>query len=83
VENTFGMLVHRFRLFLRILDIDHQKAARLIYAAVILHNFLGPYELDDPDLYAPGNGNQQNNHPPGNTIEARNVRELFVTFLNS
>jgi hypothetical protein len=78
------MLVQRFRLFLRILDVDYTKAGRLIYAAVLLHNFLGLYSLYDPNMAIPDQGTQVVlGHPPGNTHRARNIRERFVSYLSS
>ncbi len=41
VENAFGQLVGRFRIFLRIFCMEHHKAVALIHSAIILHNFLG------------------------------------------
>jgi len=75
------MLVQRFRLFLRMLDMKHDKAARLIYAAVLLHNWLGPYEMYDQNQ----NFQAHENRTPiaaGNNRRANQIRDLFVEHLN-
>lgn len=82
VENAFGQLVHRFRLFLRVLDVDRKKAAKLIHAAVILHNFLGPvpnYDgIDDSnDIFQQRRINQRQRTPAA-TQRARTYRDRFV-----
>ena len=40
VENAFGILANRFRVFLATINLDHQKVNDIILAACCLHNFL-------------------------------------------
>lgn len=66
-----------------ILDVDHRRATRLIYAAVILHNFLGPFEqaIDMANL-----GNQQRvntrGRAPVGTQRAATFRDRFVRYFD-
>lgn len=88
VENAFGILASRWRIFYRRINLLPKNVDTLVVAACILHNFLlAPSDnqrlLDE--------GEQQGRHMPpvrnmgGNRAsrEACNVRELFCTFFNS
>lgn len=50
VEETFGRWKNRFRFLLYRLDCSHKKASRLIYASMILHNFLTVLKDDTVDF---------------------------------
>jgi hypothetical protein len=79
VENAFGQLAHRFRIFLRMLDVDYRRAARLVQAAVILHNFLGPInEPIEQQIIDVVGDRQVQAAAPGGTNNARAYRERFV-----
>jgi len=84
VENAFGMLVNRFRLFLRMMEVDRHKATRLIHAAVILHNFLGPLETVE-QLDTHFNDQLAGIRLPniaGNNRHAQIIRDRFVNYFS-
>ena len=49
VEETFGRWKNRFRFLLYRLDCSHRHAPRLIYASMVLHNFLTIHKDDSVD----------------------------------
>lgn len=52
VENVFGILASRFRIFHTAINVDPQKVEKIVMAACALHNFL----IDrQPHTYAPSN----------------------------
>lgn len=44
VENAFGILANRFRVFLHIIPLDPDKVERIVLAACCLHNFLREHD---------------------------------------
>lgn len=40
VENAFGIMAHKWRLFLRPLEVKDETTTKLVKAACLLHNFL-------------------------------------------
>lgn len=88
VENAFGILASRWRIFHRRINLHPQNVDTVVVAACILHNFLlAPNDnqrmLDEAE--------QLGRHmaPPGNiggnraSREACNVREIFTSYFNS
>lgn len=47
VENSFGILVHKWRVFLRPLAMKVQTAIKIVKACCVLHNFLRIKKCDD------------------------------------
>ena len=80
VECAFGQLVSRFQLFQRIRTMSHKKVAKLIHAAVILHNFLGPID-ENIDAYEDlGLRRRENTRTPAANRRARAIRDRFVEY---
>ncbi|CAN8030517.1 unnamed protein product, partial [Ixodes persulcatus] len=52
VENTFGILATRFRIFRRPIDLLPDHATGVVLAACVLHNYLRDDRLYLPDAYA-------------------------------
>ena len=50
VESAFGILATRFRVLLKPMNLNHDKAQLVVQASVVLHNFL--MKRDAP-VYAP------------------------------
>lgn len=69
---------------MRILDVDRKQAAKLIYAAVILHNFLGPprnyMDINDIDQHRRANQRQRT---PASNQRARTYRDRFVQYFTT
>lgn len=63
------------------LDMKHEKATRLIYAAVLLHNHLGSYEMYNQNHNFQAHENI-NRIAAGNNRRANQIRDLFVEHLN-
>ena len=95
VENAFGILAQRFRIFNRRMHLGPKNAVRVIKACCILHNFLRDRK-DIPNTYAQLNPN----HEPylsedgaiidlerlngyRSTEEARRIRDKFCKYFNS
>jgi len=77
------MLVNRFRLFLRMMDMNRHKATRLIHAAVILHNYLGPFEQHDEHLNDQFRlAGLQLPNVAGNNRQSQTIRDRFVAYFN-
>ncbi len=85
VENAFGILATRFRIFRRTLEISPQNVDKVVLASVTLHNFLrqkcgkqyiGPVLIDheNPEHnYIPGRWRDDFNMPPLAAAAARNA----------
>ncbi|KAK5918807.1 hypothetical protein CgunFtcFv8_022757 [Champsocephalus gunnari] len=88
VENDFGILASRWRIFHRRINLHPKNVDKLVVAGCILHNFLlAPSEnqrlLDEEEQQARHMAPVR--HMGGNRAsrEACNVREAFCTFFNS
>uniref|UniRef100_A0A673LCF8 DDE Tnp4 domain-containing protein n=1 Tax=Sinocyclocheilus rhinocerous TaxID=307959 RepID=A0A673LCF8_9TELE len=88
VENAFGILSAKRRIFLNRINMQPKNVDTLVIAACILHNFLiVPSEnqrlLDEAEQL--GRHMAPVRHMGGNraSTEACNVREVFCTFFNS
>uniref|UniRef100_A0A671Q543 DDE Tnp4 domain-containing protein n=1 Tax=Sinocyclocheilus anshuiensis TaxID=1608454 RepID=A0A671Q543_9TELE len=88
VENAFGILSAKRRIFLNRINMQPKNVDTLVMAACILHNFLiAPSEnqrlLDEAEQL--GRHMAPVRHMGGNraSTEACNVREVFCTFFNS
>jgi hypothetical protein len=86
VENAFGILSNRFRVFLTTINLSPDKVESVVLAAVGLHNFLcekngatytGNVEADCPLLVLP---QQAGNRP---TKTAMEVREEYKSYFNT
>lgn len=91
VENGFGILSQKFRIFNRRIQANPQNADYIILATCILHNFIKKYDKNTyayaskEDIVTSG-GRKLGNLPlqGGNaTKDAFQVRELFKEFFNS
>ncbi|XP_058618261.1 uncharacterized protein LOC131531494 isoform X1 [Onychostoma macrolepis] len=88
VENAFGILSARWRIFLNRINLQPKHVDTLVMAACILHNFLlAPSEnqrlIDEAEQLRRHMAPVR--HMGGNraSTEACNVREVFCTFFNS
>lgn len=90
-ENTFGILVQKFRLYNRRIQAFPKYADYIILATCLLHNFIKKYDChtynyvtSQMDLRS-GDGQLQNLHMQGGnaTTDAFRVRETLTDFLNS
>uniref|UniRef100_A0A915CR66 MADF domain-containing protein n=2 Tax=Ditylenchus dipsaci TaxID=166011 RepID=A0A915CR66_9BILA len=70
VESAFGQLVQRFRIFLGPIDVSTEQATRLIHAAVLLHNYLGPLREPVDDAVQAAVRGMSPRMTPRNTTEA-------------
>ncbi|XP_050500955.1 uncharacterized protein LOC126880922 [Diabrotica virgifera virgifera] len=87
VENAFGILAHKWRLFFRPLEVKVQTATKLVKAACVLHNLLRTRNTDEQFLHLQENCNiplplVDNLAVDGRRAvnEAFKIREKFVTY---
>ncbi|XP_046401558.1 uncharacterized protein LOC124167622 [Ischnura elegans] len=88
VENAFGILTNRFRVFLSVMNLAPEKVETVTLAAVALHNFLCVHNtnayttFEDPNevTVLPGLPLQGANHPANSAI---NIRNEFSAYFNS
>ncbi|KAJ4920286.1 hypothetical protein JOQ06_025989 [Pogonophryne albipinna] len=88
VENAFGILASRWRIFHRRINLHPENVNKLVVAACILHNFLlAPsenqrllYEEEEQGRHMAPVRNMGGNRA---SREVCNVREAFCTFFNS
>lgn len=90
VENAFGILSHKWRLFFRPLEVKVQTATKLVKTACVLHNFLREKNIDQHF-----NNLQENNDRPVQVFNnlpvdgrravnlAFDIRERFVTYFSN
>ena len=93
VENAFGILAMRWRLFDRRLALCADNADKVIKACCVLHNFLTPIkDYDDiaTELNPDGRNYNQNGmlylprlHGYHATQDAQGVRDVFKGFFNN
>ena len=92
VENAFGILAMRWRLFDRCLALCADNADKIIKACYVLHNFLTP-EKDYIEIACELNPDRRNYSTQGMlymprlhgyhaTQDAQGVREIFKAFFN-
>lgn len=65
VENVFGILSSRFRIFHTAINLEPQNIEKVVMAACALHNFLMDQQ---PTLYAPANCLYQESSESGNIL---------------
>lgn len=89
VENAFGILAQKWRIFYRPLELKVETSIKVIKAACILHNYLRTVKTDEPFLHLLEETEpemQALNNFPVNGRRAANyafqVRENFVNFFN-
>lgn len=92
-ENVFGILVQKFRMFMRPLQGNPDNITKIVLAACILHNFIRKHEgynvpelTDSTDDAALKKRSRLQNFPRrrgGENREAFNLREQFKQFFNS
>lgn len=92
VENAFGILAQKFRIYFRRLQATPENADYIILATCILHNFIKKYdgntysyETKDVNLHDPTNVTLERLPSQGGnaTKDAFFVREMFTDFFNS
>lgn len=92
VENAFGIMAQKWRIFLRPIPLKVSKSVKVVKAACILHNFLRSktcttqyltklYHTNIPDNHHNNINVNRNNHIV-NRETGQNVRENFVDFFN-
>ena len=93
VENAFGMLATRFRVFLTSINLQPEIVQKLVLASCILHNLLrdynpGDYRLPDPDAtnsddwsQNPLDGLEARQRQTG-TVAAKTVRDYLTEYYN-
>lgn len=89
VENAFGIMAHKWRIFFRPLEVKKVTAKKVVKAACVLHNLLRVKNIDQQFIHS-----QENNDRPVQVFNnmpldgrravnlAFNVREKFVTYFN-
>lgn len=88
VECAFGMLAHKFRLFLSQIECNPEKATKLVKAACILHNFI---KIRDGVIATPSYENEittayndwtplQRALPQGQGIQAKGFRDILCEY---
>lgn len=92
-ENVFGILVQKFRMFMRPLQGNPDNITKIVLAACILHNFIRKHEgynvpelTDSTDDAARKERSRLQNFPRRRGRENReafNLREQFKQFFNS
>lgn len=89
VENAFGILVQKWRIFLRPIELSVKNATLIVHAACILHNYLRSKDNEDAylELLEPAehtrNAFQNLEHNSRRAAHsAFDVREKFVTYFN-
>lgn len=91
VENAFGILVHKWRLFLRPLEIKVETTVKVVKAACVLHNYLRIKNCDtnfihllEPVEPLQGEGAFRNLGADGRRPQnfAFVIRERFVNYFN-
>jgi len=65
VENAFGILASRFRIFHTQINVEPENIVKIVMAAVVLHNFLIEHS---PKYYAPQKCVHQENTVEGTVI---------------
>lgn len=86
VENAFGILAARWRIFRKPIEANPEVADKMILAACCLHNFLG---ISPTDSVEPFDANSNTSLRPigfirrNYALEAFGVRELFKNFFIS
>jgi hypothetical protein len=90
VENAFGILVQKWRVFLRPLEVKVQTAKLIVRTACVLHNYLKSKNCEEnfecllePANFAVGAFQYHNLHPRRPANFAFEIRERFVAFFNS
>lgn len=88
VENTFGQLTQKFRIYNRRIHALPKNVDNIILATCILHNFIKKYNIESPAVYPtiPLTNNVLEDLPSQNgnaTTDAFRVRELYKTYFNT
>lgn len=89
VENGFGILVQRFRIFLRTIQLQPENVDFVILTTCILHNFIKKYEATSVDCTFNSESTVMPNltnipMQGGNApLDAFRIREMFKEFFNS
>ena len=83
VESAFGILAHRFRLFLGTMQMEPDQCTNIIHAAVILHNFLLANGEDPNEYDVPDQQQRRVNFRPMNAPNlAKQIQQKFVTLFS-
>jgi len=84
IENSFGILATRFRIFRRPIIAGVEKTIAITKAAVALHNYL---IAEESQRYIPENNEIIQNIPrqgsKNSPNEAKRIRDQFKTYFNS
>lgn len=88
VENAFGILSSRWRIFLNRINLQPKNVDTLVMAACILHNFLlvpskNQRLLDEAEQVGRHMAPVRNMGGNRASTEACNVREVFCTYFTS
>lgn len=89
VENAFGILAQKWRVFFRPLETNVDTTVHVVKAACCLHNYLRVvnelFEMQTPEETMPRNSAFRpiNNNSNRARIEAYNVRNSFLNYFNS
>ena len=91
VENAFGILATKFRVFLTPINLAPDKVTQIVLCSLALHNFLLKENQHDVVHHLPDEGNinldQHVQHPSDSrqhgSISARNVRNSFCNYFNT
>ncbi|XP_076659835.1 uncharacterized protein LOC143363104 [Halictus rubicundus] len=92
VENTFGILAQKFRIYNRRIHAKPENADQIVTATCVLHNYIRAYEAsneapvrtrrgDDLDMESGANWRSLSHYGANATSEAFGVRDKFKDFL--
>lgn len=89
VESAFGMLVHKWRIFFRPLDVKISTAKKIVKAACVLHNYVLRNEIEKAPSQSVFSDNMSRNYyevSEQNSADFEDgffVREYFMEYFNS
>lgn len=85
VESAFGMLVHKWRIFFRPLDVKISTAKKIVKAACVQHNYVLRNEIEQAPSQSvlSGNYSEVSGQNSADFEDGFLVREYFKEYFNS
>lgn len=88
IENTFGILAQRWRIFFGPIQASPVNVDKYIKAAVVLHNFIKSYKNDVAERYVTVDTTSENTSfvniqfgPQNSETNAKNIRNAYAEYL--